>query len=289
MTSILGAIIGATGFGTANVVIKKSLSSLTIPQTLMMSTLSGVVCLALFALFTNGYEPLTISLILTAGLLAGGEVLLYLVLYKTFAVSNVTVATAVSGTYPLLATIVTVFLFGEAVPFNKLAFIATLVIGAIVTSIDWNGVFKNGFDKKDLEKGFGWIVATTLLHAAYFPLLGNFTATGTWQMKLLLIKIVSALLLFIVFQLIKKQSVLPPVKLVPFTSLLGLLEVIGWAGFSWATNSTEGQTAILIAALNSAALVTAILAYFFLDEKLSKFQYVGILMIVASLTGLSAG
>lgn len=289
MTSILGAIIGATGFGTANVVIKKSLSSLTIPQTLMMSTLSGVVCLALFALFTNGYEPLTTSLILTAGLLAGGEVLLYLVLYKTFEVSNVTVATAVSGTYPLLATIVTVFLFGEAIPLNKLAFIATLVIGAIVTSIDWNGVLKNGFDKKDLEKGFGWIVATTLLHAAYFPLLGNFTATGTWQMKLLLIKIVSALLLFIVFQLIKKQSVLPPVKLVPFTSLLGLLEVIGWAGFSWATNSTEGQTAILIAALNSAALVTAILAYFFLDEKLSKFQYVGILMIVASLTGLSAG
>lgn len=289
MTSILGAIIGATGFGTANVVIKKSLSSLTIPQTLMMSTLSGVVCLALFALFTNGYEPLTTSLILTASLLAGGEVLLYLVLYKTFAVSNVTVATAVSGTYPLLATIVTVFLFGEAVPLNKLAFIATLVIGAIVTSIDWNGVLKNGFDKKDLEKGFGWIVATTLLHAAYFPLLGNFTATGTWQMKLLLIKIVSALLLFVVFHLIKKQSVLPPTKLVPFTSLLGLLEVIGWAGFSWATNSTEGQTAILIAALNSAALVTAILAYFFLDEKLSKFQYVGILMIVASLTGLSAG
>lgn len=286
---MLGAIIGATGFGTANVVIKKSLASLTIPQTLMMSTLSGVVCLALFALFTNGYEPLTANLILTAGLLAGGEVLLYLVLYKTFEVSNVTVATAVSGTYPLLATIVTVFLFGEVLPLNKLAFIATLVIGAIGTSIDWNGVFKNGFDKKDLEKGFGWILATTLLHATYFPLLGNFTATGTWQMKLLLIKIFSALLLFIVFQLIKKQSVLPPTKLMPFTSLLGLLEVIGWAGFSWATNSTEGQTAILIAALNSAALVTAILAYFFLDEKLSKFQYVGILMIVASLTGLSAG
>lgn len=287
MTGIIGAIIGAMGFGTANVVIKKSLSSLTIPQTLMMSTLSGVFFLFLFAFFNGGLQILSPNLILLSGLLACGEVILYLVLYKTFEVSNVTVATAVSGTYPLLATLFTVLVFSETLPLNKLGFIVLLVLGAIVTSINWSGVFKDGFDKKDLVKGFGWIVLTTLLHAVYFPLLGNFTSTGSWESKLLFIKIFSTALIFIFFYLYKRQSVLPPKDKVLFTSLLGLLEVIGWAGFSWATNSTEGQTAILIASLNSAALVTAILAYFFLNEKLSKIQYVGILMIIASLTGLS--
>ncbi|MFZ5376638.1 MAG: EamA family transporter [Patescibacteria group bacterium] len=287
MTGIIGAIIGATGFGTANIVIKKSLSTLTIPQTLMMSTLSGIFFLTIFALLSHGFADITLSTFLAAIALAGGETCLYLILYKTFDVSNVTVAAAVSGTYPLLSTLVTALLFSEFPSQSRLFFIFLLVVGGIVTSIDWNGVFKNGFDKKDLVKGFGWIVATTFIHALYFPLLGGFTANGAWQTKLLLIKIVSAILLFIVFFVIRKQSVLPSKDRMPFTSLLGLLEVIGWAGYSWASNSTDEQKAVLIAALNSSSLVTAILAYFFLNEKLSKFQYLGIIMIIVSLTGLS--
>jgi drug/metabolite transporter (DMT)-like permease len=287
MLGILGAFIGATGFGTANVVIKKSLANLSIPQTLMMSTLSGVVFLTIFTFLSASFEAITPLLLLKASLLAGGEVLLYLVLYKTFEVSNVTVATAVSSTYPLLSTVVTVLVFSELLPLNKLAMIIVLVAGALVTSIDWSAVIKDGLDKKDLTKGFKWILATTLLHAIYFPLAGNFTSEGSWQTKLLMIKIMSAIFLFVVFYLIQRKKILPPKNKIPFTSLLGLLEVIGWAGFSWATNSTDGQTAILIAVLNSSALVTAILAYFFLDEKLSKIQYMGILMIVVGLTGLS--
>lgn len=287
MIGILGAVIGATGFGAANIVIKKALSNLTIPQTLMMSTLSGIVFLALFSLIGGAFESVTFNTFLIAGLLACGEVLLYLVLYKTFAVSNVTVATAVSGSYPLLSTIFTVFILSEALPLSKLGFIALLVVGGIVTSINWDGVLKNGFDKRDLVKGFNWILLTTALHAVYFPMLGAFTSTGVWQMKLILIKLFSAALLFLIFFVIKKESILPPRDRVPFTSLLGLLEVVGWAGFSWATNNTEGQTAILVAALNSGALVTAVLAYFFLNEKLSRFQYAGIFLIIAGLTGMT--
>jgi drug/metabolite transporter (DMT)-like permease len=287
MIGILGALISAVGFGTANIVIKKSLSSLSIPQTLMMSTLSGAVCLLIFTLVSGGSEALTGALLIKAAVLAGVEVLLYLVLYKAFAVSNVTVATAVIGVYPILSTLFTVLVLSEPLAPHKFLFIALLVVGAIITSINWDDVTKDGFDKKDLVKGLGWMAGATLLHAVYFPFLGDFTATGSWPSKLLLIKIFSTVLLFIVFYVVKKQSVLPPKAKVPFTSLLGLLEVIGWAGFSWATNSSTGQTAIIIAALNSSALVTAVLAYLVLKEKLSKFQYLGILIIVASLTGLS--
>jgi drug/metabolite transporter (DMT)-like permease len=287
MNGLLGAIIGATGFGAANIVIKKSLSSLTIPQTLMMSTLSGLVCLLLLTLFTGSFTGLAFNLLLFCALLAGGEVILYLVLYKTFDVSNVTAATAVSGVYPLLSTLFTVLLLHEVITHNQLFFIFVLVVGAIITSIDWKGVIKDGFNKEDVVKGLGWIFATTLLHAAYFPLLGNFTSIGSWPLKLLIVKIFSAIFLFLFFYVYKKESVLPPTDRMPFTSLLGLLEVVGWAGFSWATSNTVGQTAILVTALNSSALVTAVLAYFFLNEKLSPFQYLGILLIVASLTGLS--
>lgn len=287
MTGLLGAIIGATGFGAANIVIKKSLSTLTIPQTLMMSTLSGAVCLGVFALLSGNFSLLSPQGIAAAAGLSIMEVVLYLLLYKTFEISNVTVATAVMGTFPIISTLFTMFVLVEPLAPHKLGFIALLVLGAIITSINWNDVFTNGFQKSDLVKGLGWIAITTLIHALYFPLLGHFTSDGSWSMKLLAIKIFSAILLFIFFALIKKQSVLPPREKVPFTSLLGFLEMTGWAGFSWATNTTQGQTAILIAALNSSSLVTAILAFFFLKEKLSVLQYLGIVIIIAGLTGLS--
>lgn len=285
---ILGAILGATGFGTANIVIKKSLSSLTIPQTLMMSTLSGALCLSIFSLVTGNFEVVTLNTILLSAALSVMEVTLYLSLYKTFAISNVTIATAVIGVYPILSTLFTVFVLEEPTALFKFLFIALLVLGAILTSINWDDVRRDGLQKNDVVKGLGWIILTTALHALYMPLLGNFTSDGFWSMKLLWIKIFSSVLLFGFFFVYKREKVLPPREKVPFTSLLGLLEVIGWAGFSWATSITEGQTAILIAALNSSALVTAVLAYFFLNEKLSKLQYLGILIIIAGLTGLSS-
>lgn len=287
MNGIVAALIGASGFGTANVVIKKSLEDVSIPQTLMMSTLSGLVILIGVVFFGGSsleFSPVTLAF---GFILAALEVTLYLVLYKTFEVSNVTVATAVSSTYPIFATLVTVFALSQSFQLNKFIFILWMVVGAVLTSIDWHGVFKDGLDKSDLVKGFGWIGLTTAIHALYFPLLGEFTSTGTWQSKLLLIKIFSAIIMFVFFYLITKQSVIPQKERLVFTSLLGLLEMIGWAGFSLANSNLTDSTAIVIGIMSSAPLVTAVLAYFFLNEKLSKVQYLGIFVIIASLTGLS--
>lgn len=287
MWSLLSAFLGAFGFGTANVVIKKSLSNLSIPQTLMMSTLSGIGWLMLFLLATRIGVQFSIREIFLAAGLALLEVTLYLVLYRTFEVSQVTVATAVSSTYPILAAAIAVLFFKEAIQSYQWLAILILVVGAVLTGINWTEFRKGQFSKKDLVKGWQWILATMLLHALYFPLLGQFTSHGSWESKLLLIKLFSALIMWVVFVLIRRQSVLPPQDKVAFTSLLGLLEMLGWVGFSWATGASTGQTAILIAVLNSAALITAIWAYFVLNEKLSKLQYLGILLIVGGLSWLT--
>lgn len=287
MIALIGALTSAFGFGTANVVIKKSLANLTIPQTLMMSTLSGAFFMFIFILLTGASETITTDLLVTTFIFALAEVFLYLVLYKTFSVSNVTVATAVSGIYPILATIFTVLVLSETIELENLGIIFFIVVGTILVSIRWEDVLKDGFDSKDLVKGFPWIMLTTVIHAIYFPLLGNFTDEGSWEIKLLLIKIFSAFILFSIFFVYKKQSVIPGKSKILFTSLLGLLEVTGWAGYTWATSNTEGETGIIIATLNSAALVTAVWAYFVLNERLTRIQYLGVIIIVASLTALS--
>lgn len=286
MFTIISALLGAFGFGAANIVIKKSLSNLSFAQTLMMSTLSGVGWMILFLLASRiGFSFSLREVAISAGL-AVMEVALYLIFYKMLSVCNVTISTAVSGTYPILATLVMILIFQQVVTLSQWLAITILIVGALVLSLDWKGVFKDGFDASDIIKGWPWILATMAIHTAYYPLLGQFTTNGGWEIKLLLIKVFSALLLWIVFGLIRRQPLLPPKSKVAFTSLLGLLELMGWAGFAWANSTSQGQTAVILAVLNSSALVTAILAYFFLGEKLAKFQYFGIGLIVVGLTWL---
>jgi len=287
MFTIFSAFLGAFGFGSANVVIKKSLSSLSFAQTLTMSTLSGLGWLLLFMIATRvGVSFTTMDMLIAAGL-AVMEVSLYLIFYKMLDVSNVTISTSVSGIYPILATLVLVAFFNQVVTPGQWLAIITIILGALILSVDWVGVFKDGLDKRDLVKGWPWILATMAIHTAYYPLLGQFTAVGSWETKLLLIKVFSAVVLAIIFGLVRRQKVLPPKSKLAFTSLLGLLELMGWAGFAWANSGSDGQTAVVLAVLNSAAVVTAVLAYFFLKEKLAKFQYFGIFLIIAGLTWLS--
>ena len=286
MLGIFSALLGAFGFGTANIVIKKSLGNLTAPQILMMSTLSGIGWLLLLMLASRAELSFSGRDVGLALGLAVMEVGLYLLLYKTFEVSNVTIATSLISAYPILATLVAAGVFQEVINGSQWAAIGLLVLGAVGVSLDWSALTKTGWKIRVLVKGWPWILVSLLIHAAYFPLLGQFTTTGSWESKLLLIKLLSALLLVGFFGLRRKSRLLPPQNRVAFLSLLGLLEMMGWAGFSWAANSTLGQTAVLIAILNSAPLITIIWAYFILREKLSKFQYLSMGLIVAGLTWL---
>lgn len=286
-SAIIGALLSALGFGTANIVIKKALGSLSTAQTLSLSMAAGVFFLTILSLI-NAQEPdLNRSIIISMALLGLGETALYLTLYKSLAVSDVTVAIAVLSTYPVLSTIYTIVFLDQPSSSLQLVFIVLMVIGGIVVSLDWNEVRKQGLQAKDFERGLGWILLCLLIHALYFPILSDFTAEGIWQIKLLGVKFFAVVFLVIIFALIQGQTIRVSMRKLPYVVLLGFLEIMGWVGLSWASNNSEGLTAVIIAIGSSAPIVTAILAYYFLAERISKIQYLGILIIIAALVGLS--
>jgi drug/metabolite transporter (DMT)-like permease len=288
MYGIIAALIGAAGFGTANVVIKKSLSNLSIPQTLTMSTLSGALCMGIYALVSNAQETITLELLGLTAVMAVLEVILYLILYKALEVSNVTIAMSITSTHPILVTIFAVIFLSQSINIFQGLSIIFIVIGSILVSVNWIEVMRKGFGSQNVVAGLPWIIATLLIHAVYFPILGEVTATGSWQIKLLLIKIFSAIIMFVIFYIVRREKVMPPKSLIPFTSLLGLLEVIGWAGLSWGSSNTDIETSILIAIVQTApALFTALLAYIFLKEKLTPIQYFGMAVIIFCIAVIS--
>lgn len=287
MLSFIGGLLSSFGFGSANVVIKKTLSNQDTAKILFPATFSGIFFI-LFLTFFSGVETFSWEIILQALILGIFETIVYLSLYKTFEVANVSTATALINIYPVLSLLFAALVFGEIIQISKVLFIVTIIVGAILTSIRWDEVFMDGFDRSDLVKGFKWIILCLILNALYFPILGRFTEQGIWEYRLLIIKICSAFFMFFLFFIINKKDISPSKSTFIPSIMVGLLEVMGWVGFSWAVSiRSELPQAIIIATLSSAALVTAIGAYFFLNEKLTKLQYLGILIIVVSLTGLS--
>jgi drug/metabolite transporter (DMT)-like permease len=283
MQALLGAVISSLGFGSANVLIKKTLENVSIPVTLFMTFASGATSLFIYALITGTLAVSLPANPLLPVVMALGEIALYLLLYKTFSSSNVTVASALLGLYSILTALFSLLFLGGLITARGWLFIAIMVGGALLVSIDWPGVFRNGFDKRDLTKGLGWIMITTLAHAIYFPSLAAYTADGDLINKLLLVKLIAAVIFLVCATLVLRKAPLPTTAKVLPLSLLGVLEAIGWVGFAWATTGNLENVGIVTAALNMAVLVTAVLAYFFLKEKLKPLQYFGIFLIVAAL------
>lgn len=136
--AILGANLSAMGFGAANIVAKKALGNLSVIQTLVIGTAAGSALLFVISLLSGDLSIAREILPFAFGV-ALLEVLFYLILYKAFAVANLTVAVSVMSTYPAFSLIIAALFLNETVTPLKV-FLATLVIlGAILTSIDWGG------------------------------------------------------------------------------------------------------------------------------------------------------
>lgn len=218
---------------------------------------------------------------------AVGEVALYLTLYKAFDAANVTVAGAVLATYPIVSTVVAVLFLGEVVSLAQALLILLIVIGALVTGLDWNMILKEKLSRNAFVKGLGWVLICLCLHAIYFPALGNLTAEGSWETRLLGIKVFATIFLAIIFIFLKKERFVLTRKRLSIGFLIGFLEVLGWVGLSYGSNNSEGLIAVIVALGSSGIVITAIFAKIFLKEKIHIVQYFGILLVFLGSIGVS--
>ena len=281
--ALFGALISALGFGLANIVIKKSLSTASIPQVLLNSMVSGSVFLFILVLINGFPRDTSFNLFFTLALFAIGETCLYLSLYKAFEKADVTVAAGVISIYPIFSTIFTVLFFNEKITLLKVFFTLLMVIGVILISIDWTSIKTSKFGYNSFTKGLPWAILCLLIHSLYFPALGNLTSSGDWQFKLLGIKIFAIIFIFLIFVVFKKTKFEFTRNRLIAGALLGFLEIMGWVGLSFASSNTTGMIAIIIALGSSAPLITAIVAKYYLKENLHKMQYFGIVTVIVGL------
>lgn len=211
------------------------------------------------------------------------QVIAYLAFYRGLEKADVSLVSPVGATWGLIVAILGVVFLGEVLTGLQVAAIALIAAGIVSISIDFKDLVKSRRLKLlvGVKEGviamLGWGGSLFLLS---FPSndLGWFLPTFIFRGMILMI-----LVSYIGLsgkQLIPKEKF--PWKLV---AAIGLFDVGAFFSFSY---GLSGANASIVGPIASAfSLVTVLLAWMFLKEKISKQKWMGILGIVVGLVLIS--
>ncbi|MFH1863720.1 MAG: EamA family transporter, partial [bacterium] len=207
----------------------------------------------------------------------------YLALYKSFEVGKLSVVSPISSSYVILASLVSFFFFGETFSNLKIITLVLIICGVILTAIDIKGI-RDGLDLRDLSKGVPEALLVFLIFGIYVPFWDKFLEGSGWVIWVILVRIILAFFLVIYRKVIQKKDLGFNGKgLFYLLIFVAFFEALGSFGSSWGYHSSSNTTSIVTAATSTYPLITATLAFVFLKERLARYQYAGIALIILGL------
>ncbi len=283
MTSgILFGLLASFCVGLSLVFIKKSYEELPASISFAFQAIFGILVWIPFALFigiTFKFILLTLAIALLSAILS--EAFYYYIFQK----ADVGITGAVFSTYPLF-TIAFAFLFlGEQLPFKLFLFALVIVIGIIILSIP-NKI--QGIVHKNKAIFWGLIGAGAIGFADTISKgVIDKTSAATFLFALAIMQIPVAIIFLkqqneTVSQFLKIFSQIQKYKYAIIGAFLGTIAVL----FLWLTFEVT-YASIASPLTGSYPLFTLLLAYFWLKEKLSLRDWIGSLIIIAGVLGVS--
>lgn len=282
--ALIGGLLGMIGYGISDFVAKKAIDKIGNLKTLFYTQLIGALFLTLY--FLNdlsmpSFDLKNIGIILLFGFF---NMIGYLALYKAFEVGKLSVVSPISSSSAILASLISFLFFGETFSSFKIITLCLIIGGIILTAIDIKGI-KEGISLKDLSKGVPEALLVFLVFGIYVPFWDKFLEGSGWVIWVILVRIILALFLVIYQKVIRRGNLgFNGKKLLYLLIFVAFFEALGSFGSSWGYHTSFNSTSIVSAATSTYPLITAILAFIFLKERLAKYQYVGIGLIILGLT-----
>lgn len=281
--ALVGGLLGMLGYGISDFAAKKAIDKIGNLKTLFYTQLLGVVFLLLYFVKDTTLPLINANNIFAILIFGLFNTIGYLALYKAFEVGKLSIVSPISSSYAILAAIVSFVFFGEIFSTYKIAILSLILLGILLTAIDLKSL-RDGLSKKDLLEGVPEALTVLFIFGIYAPFWDKFISEPGWIFWVILIRLIMAAFLIIYQMIIKKNNL--SVKGSKFFYLLifvSFFEAVGSFGSSWGYHFSVSTTSIVAAVTSTYPLVTAILAFTFLKERLAVNQYIGITLIIFGL------
>ncbi|MFH1959626.1 MAG: DMT family transporter [Patescibacteria group bacterium] len=283
--AILAGVGAMLGWGVSDFFAKKSVDKVGNIVFIFWLQLISLISIAAYIPFSNQWQDYPYEQWPKILLLAAINLLATLLFYKALEKGKVSIISPINASYPVFVIPISAFFFHEQISLGILFLLVAIILGIILTSLDIKGILKDGFDKKDFNKGVPLVLMNVALLAIWIPFWDNFISDKSWVMSLFLFRVM-LVAIFGIFILAKKVKIgvsdHSTMKLVIISALL-----FSFAGisFDWGFGTTT-HTSLITAISATFPAPTLLLSRIFLKEKLQLTQWLGVGLILSSLVVL---
>ena len=286
----LAGLGGMLGWGLADFFAKKTIDKIGDIETLFWSQFIGIFPLLLLFLF-NPVVPQLTNLgrwyLVFLGIYSG---LSYIPTYKAFGKGKVSLLSPIFASYAVIVAILSAFLFGEVIPGGRVIAFVVVFIGVILINGDPRDIVSSLRDgvKGGVEKiqGLKEILLAVCLYSVWLVALDQFVSGKNWVPLLLVIRIFSAISLWIYAKIKGRSLVFKYKELWKFVILIGVFDVAAFGFVSYGFSATP--YASVVAMLSGAfSLPTIVLARTFLKERSTRVQALGSFVVIVGIMLLS--
>lgn len=276
MNAITLGLIAALCWGVHDVTIRRLSQS-----TPLMATLLGVLIVgALFQTITMGIvgdiEPVPQSALIYSALAGVAFLIGSIALYAAFHRGPVRIVAPVIGSFPILS-VTFAWLLGEHISHLQLGAVLTVVLGIAIVSI-----FSHS--EEDHTPAKGPTIALSIVSAIGFATtfaLGQEAARIAQDLPTILITRITGVLILLPVMFFLSLPIYPGRQALPYIIVLGFLDGIALLCVLSAGNEPSSHYASVASSVFG--LVTIVLAWVFLKEKMTKPQWFGCILAFAGI------
>jgi drug/metabolite transporter (DMT)-like permease len=289
LIAILAGLGGMVGWGAADFFAKKTIDEIGDLKTLFWGQALGILPLAIAFLVQpkvpslQGFDPLFILLFGIASALS------YLPLYAGFGKGQVSLLSPIFASYSVVVVILAAIFLDASVTGGQWVAIVLVFIGILLLSTDPRELLQSLKVKRERGRGVPQVLTAMLIYSVWLLFFDKFLNGKEWLFYLLIIRCVSALTL-LGYSLITRQSlsVRQNRGLWKYLLLIGLFDIGAFSAVSYGFSHTDhiGIVTVLSATFS---LVTIVLAYAFLKERINRLQAAAAALIICGIVVISLG
>jgi len=269
MNALTLGLIAALCWGIHDVTIRRVSQTVPLMATLLGVLIVGAMFQVMVMAVTDGFTPLPRIAVIYSILAGVGFLLASVCLYNAFHRGPVRIVAPVIGSYPVLSVALASFR-GEEISLLQWGAVLAVVLGIAIVS-----VFSAEEDAEEIPPVIPTIALSALAAFGFFSTfaLGQEAAKLADDLPSILItRITSILLLLPAFPLLALPW-LPGRKAMPFIAIMGVLDGIALLCVISAGSLPSAQYAAV--ASSTFGMITIILAWIFLRERLTVLQWLG--------------
>lgn len=271
------ALLAAVSFALSTFYFKKGFANLTVSQSMWLETIVTIFTVGAYYLLRGNFSSVRLGEVFVLGVFATGIYAFHLYAYKK---SKISITSSITSLSPLFVAILAYFFLGQTFSFWGIVLIFITIIGVFFISIDPVEMIQlTSFKKITIQSYLKWGVLSLLANIFMDLTAGKILSYSTPTTYLVML-VPAEVAIALPMLLIKKQSahIFTKKHKLGNTILGALFMSLGTIFFFEAI--AVGKVAYVSAVANFSVVFSVSLGLFFLKEKVTKVQFIGMAIVI---------